>query len=160
MLKLCASYCIQNVKEVEPPRITSPKRHDHSSCMSDQMTCYSYQVVNDSTDSAAFYRTLRLRRTAGPDRVIDDDVENIECKDSQGRCIFMYDETAKKATLKYMKEKRENLNLNFSKGKKAIFKAYAQFRGMSLTELITQLIEEDMEKHHFIPEEEKSDSEQ
>ena len=39
----------------------------------------------------------------------------------------MYDETAKKATLKYMKEKRENLNLNFPKGKKAIFKAYAQF---------------------------------
>ena len=69
----------------------------------------------------------------------------------------MYDEAAKKATLKYMKKKRENLNLNFPKGKKAIFKAYAQFRGMSLTELIIQLIEEDMEKHHFIPEEEKNE---
>lgn len=66
----------------------------------------------------------------------------------------MYDAVAKKATLKYMKEKRENLNLNFPKGTKARFKAYAQFRGMSLTELITQLIEADMEHHHFIPEEE------
>ena len=67
----------------------------------------------------------------------------------------MYDEVAKKASMKYMKEKRENLNLNFPKGKKA----YAQFRGMSLTELITQLIEDDMEKHHFIPEEKKEDTE-
>lgn len=72
----------------------------------------------------------------------------------------MYGEVAKKATLKYMKEKRENLNLNFPKGKKAIFKAYAQFRGMSLTELITQLIEDDMEKYHFIPEEEMKEVEQ
>ncbi|MBR5362736.1 MAG: antitoxin [Oscillospiraceae bacterium] len=72
----------------------------------------------------------------------------------------MYDKVAKKATLKYMKEKRENLNLNFPKGKKAIFKAYAQFRGMSLTELITQLIEDDMEKYHFIPEEEMKEVEQ
>ena len=72
----------------------------------------------------------------------------------------MYDAVSKKATLKYMKEKRENLNLNFPKGKKAIFKAYAQFRGMSLTELITQLIEDDMEKYHFIPEEEMKEVEQ
>ena len=72
----------------------------------------------------------------------------------------MYDETTKKATLKYMKEKRENLNLNFPKGKKAIFKAYAQFRGMSLTELITQLIEADMAQHNYTPEEEKTDSDQ
>ena len=71
----------------------------------------------------------------------------------------MYDEVAKKASMKYMKEKRENLNLNFPKGKKAIFKAYAHFRGMSLTELITQLIEDDMEKHHFILEEKKEDTE-
>lgn len=71
----------------------------------------------------------------------------------------MYDAVAKKATLKYMKEKRENLNLNFPKGKKAIFKAYAQFRGMSLTELITQLIEADMEFHHYIPEEEMKENE-
>ena len=60
-----------------------PKRHDHSSCVSGQMTCYSYQVVNDSTDSAAFYRTLCFRRTASPDRVITDDSENVEYKDSQ-----------------------------------------------------------------------------
>ena len=72
----------------------------------------------------------------------------------------MYDETAKKATLKYMKEKRENLNLNFPKGKKAVFKGYAQFRGMSLTELITQLIEADMLQHQYTPEEEMTDSEQ
>ena len=42
----------------------------------------------------------------------------------------MYNESAKKATMKYMAEKRENLNLNFPKGKKAIYKEYAKFRGM------------------------------
>ena len=72
----------------------------------------------------------------------------------------MYDEVAKKATMKYMKEKRENLMLNFPKGKKAIYKAYAKSRGMSLTELITQLIEADMVQHHYTPEEEKTNSEQ
>ena len=65
----------------------------------------------------------------------------------------MYDEAAKNATMKYMKEKRENLNLNFPKGKKAVFRAYAQSRGMSLTELITQLIEKDMAANGYTPEE-------
>lgn len=61
----------------------------------------------------------------------------------------MYNETAKKATMKYMAEKRENLNLNFPKGKKAIYRAYAKSRGMSVTELIVQLIEDDMRKNGF-----------
>ena len=64
----------------------------------------------------------------------------------------MYDEVAKKATMKYMKEKRENLTLNFPKGKKEIFKAYAKSRGMSLTELSVFLIEEDMKRNGYIPE--------
>ena len=65
----------------------------------------------------------------------------------------MYDEVAKNATLKYMKEKRENLNRNFPKGKKAMFKAFDHSRGMSLTELITQLIENDMAANGYTPEE-------
>lgn len=64
----------------------------------------------------------------------------------------MYDEVAKKATMKYMKEKRENLTLNFPKGKKEIYKAYAKSRGMSLTELFVLLIEEDMRRNGYIPE--------
>ncbi len=64
----------------------------------------------------------------------------------------MYDEVAKKATMKYMKEKRENLTLNFAKGKKEIYKAYAQSRGMSLTELFVLLIEEDMRQKGYNPE--------
>ncbi|MCQ2416359.1 MAG: antitoxin [Oscillospiraceae bacterium] len=48
-----------------------------------------------------------------------------------------------------MAEKRENLNLNFPKGKKAIYRAYAKSRGMSVTELIVQLIEDDMRKNGF-----------
>ena len=64
----------------------------------------------------------------------------------------MYDEVAKKATMKYMKEKRENLTLNFAKGKKEIYKAYAKSRGMSLTELFVLLIEEDMKRNGYIPE--------
>lgn len=61
----------------------------------------------------------------------------------------MYDETAKKATMKYMAENREKLSLNLAKGKKGHYKKYAQTRGMSLTELIETLLAEDMKKNGY-----------
>lgn len=44
---------------------------------------------------------------------------------------------------KYFREHRENLNINLEKGKKDIWKAYAAERGLTLTQYITKLIEDD-----------------
>ena len=57
----------------------------------------------------------------------------------------MYNETAKKASMKYNSEKREDLKLNLPKGKKEEYKRYAESKGKSLTKLITELIEKDMQ---------------
>lgn len=56
----------------------------------------------------------------------------------------MYNENSKKATMKYMSEKRDKLTLNLPKGKKEEYKAFAESKGQSLTALITNLIEKDM----------------
>lgn len=61
----------------------------------------------------------------------------------------MYNESSKNATIKYMKENRERLTLNFPLGTKEKLKAYAELKGTSLTQLILSLIEEDMKKHSF-----------
>ena len=57
----------------------------------------------------------------------------------------MYNERAKKATIKYMKEKRENLNINLPLGAKERYKTHAQKRGKSLTGLIVDLLEQDIQ---------------
>lgn len=56
----------------------------------------------------------------------------------------MYNESAKKATMKYMKDKRENLNINLPLGAKERYKAHAERRGKSLTGLIVELLEQDI----------------
>lgn len=55
-----------------------------------------------------------------------------------------YDEKAKERTIKYMSEKRDKLTLNLPKGDKERFKAFAESQGKSLTQLITELIEQEM----------------
>lgn len=60
----------------------------------------------------------------------------------------MYNESAKKATMKYLKEKRDKLTLCLEKGKKDEYKNYAASKGMSLTELISNLIEADMKTNN------------
>ncbi len=57
----------------------------------------------------------------------------------------MYNERSKKATIKYMKEKRENLNINLPIGAKERYKAHAERRGKSLTGLIVDLLERDIQ---------------
>lgn len=57
----------------------------------------------------------------------------------------MYNESAKKATMKYMKDKRENLNINLPLGAKERYKAHAERRGKSLTGLIVELLEQDIQ---------------
>ena len=60
----------------------------------------------------------------------------------------MYNESAKKASMKYMKENRDKLTLSLAKGKKDEYKNYAASKGLSLTELITSLIEADMKTNN------------
>lgn len=57
-----------------------------------------------------------------------------------------YDEKAKERTMKYIKEKRDNLNLNLPKGDKERYKAHAERRGKSLTALIVELLERDIKE--------------
>lgn len=57
-----------------------------------------------------------------------------------------YNEKSKARTMRYMKENRDKLTLNLPKGAKEKYKEYAQSKGMSLTELIVLLLEEDIKK--------------
>lgn len=58
----------------------------------------------------------------------------------------MYDEKTKERTMKYMKEKRDKLTLNLPLGDKERYKSYAAQKGKSLTALLVELIEADMQK--------------
>ena len=61
----------------------------------------------------------------------------------------MYDEKSKKKTMKYLSTSREILHLNLPLGTKDRWKDYSAERGISVTELLKNLIEEDMKKHNF-----------
>ena len=61
----------------------------------------------------------------------------------------MYNESTKQSAMKYMKIHRESLRLNLPLGTKDLWKDYAADMKMSLTELITKLIEADMKKHNW-----------
>lgn len=56
----------------------------------------------------------------------------------------MYNDKAKQATMKYMREKRDKLTLNLPLGDKERYKAHAERRGKSLTGLIVELLEQDI----------------
>lgn len=59
-----------------------------------------------------------------------------------------YDEKSKERTMRYIKEKRDNLNLNLPKGDKERYKLHAARRGYkSLTSLIVELLENDIKTH-------------
>ena len=62
----------------------------------------------------------------------------------------MYNEKTKKRTMKYLAVSREILHLNLPLGTKDRWKDYAAEKGMSVTELIKKLVEEDMKKNNFI----------
>lgn len=57
-----------------------------------------------------------------------------------------YNEKAKERTMRYMNEKRDKLTLNLPKGDKERYKAHAEQQGKSLTGLIVELLEKDIEK--------------
>ena len=56
----------------------------------------------------------------------------------------MYNDKTKARTMKYMKEKRENLNINLPLGSKERYKKHAESKGKSLTSLIVDLVEDDI----------------
>ena len=58
----------------------------------------------------------------------------------------MYDEKAKDRTMRYIKEKREKIGLNLPLGSRERYKTHAASKGMSLTALIVELLEADIEK--------------
>ena len=62
---------------------------------------------------------------------------------------YVYDEKAKARIMKYMHIKRESLQLNLPLGTKDLWKDYAADMGMSVTQLITKLIETDMKEHNW-----------
>lgn len=62
----------------------------------------------------------------------------------------MYDEKAKNRIMKYQAKNREALNLNLPVGTKEKWKTYAEERGTSVTALITELIENEIERYKKI----------
>ena len=57
-----------------------------------------------------------------------------------------YTDKQNKATQKYKKEHRDRIALEVPKGKKDEYKAFAESQGKSLTALIVELLEKEMEK--------------
>lgn len=58
----------------------------------------------------------------------------------------MYNDVSKKATMKYIKENLEEVRFRVRKGEKDRYKAHAEWRGKSLTALIIDLLEQDIQK--------------
>ena len=58
-----------------------------------------------------------------------------------------YDAKAKDRIMRYMAASREKMTLNFPKGTKDRYRAYAEFKGQSLTSLFQELIEYDIENN-------------
>lgn len=58
-----------------------------------------------------------------------------------------YDDKSKARTIKYLNEKREKLGLNLPKGTKEVYKKYAESKGKSITELIIELLEKEMQEN-------------
>lgn len=54
-----------------------------------------------------------------------------------------YNEAQKKASIKYLSEKTDNLQIRVPKGKKSEYKAQAEAHGMSLNAYIIKLLEAD-----------------
>lgn len=55
-----------------------------------------------------------------------------------------YTEAQKRASIKYLNEKTDDIRLRVPKGTKERYKAHAERRGKSLTGLIVELLEQDI----------------
>lgn len=68
-----------------------------------------------------------------------------------------YDEKAKERITRCLKKNYEQVRLTVPKGTAAKYKAFAASKGMSMTEMIKRLVEEDMEQRGFEYKEESAD---
>lgn len=57
-----------------------------------------------------------------------------------------YTEAQKKASIKYMAEKTDDIRLRVAKGLKEKYKAEAKKRGMSMTQFIIECVENEIKK--------------
>lgn len=58
---------------------------------------------------------------------------------------MLYNESAKRATMKYIRENLEEVRFRVKKGDKERYKAHAERQGKSLTGLIVDLLEQDIQ---------------
>ena len=61
-----------------------------------------------------------------------------------------YTEKCKEYSRRYKNKCRENLGFDLPKGKKALYKAYAKSKGVSLTVLFTNWIESEIKNDNFV----------
>ncbi len=58
----------------------------------------------------------------------------------------MTSESQKKATIKYMRENLDDIRFRVKRGKKEEYKKYAESHGKSLSSLIIELLDREMQK--------------
>lgn len=71
---------------------------------------------------------------------------------------YPYDEKAKDRISRCLQKNYEQVRLTVPKGTLAKYKAFAESKGMSMTEMIKQLVQNDMNERGFeyVPEKEES----
>ena len=57
-----------------------------------------------------------------------------------------YTEATKRAAIKYLKEKTDDIRLRTAKGTKERWREYAEARGMSMTQFVVACVEEKMQQ--------------
>lgn len=62
-----------------------------------------------------------------------------------------YNEAQKKASIKYLTDKTESIQIRVPKGKKGEYKAFAEKNGISLNGLICELLDRAMDDKDFDP---------
>lgn len=62
-----------------------------------------------------------------------------------------YSEAQKKASIKYLAEKTESIQIRVPKGRKSEYKAFAEKHGISLNGLICELLDSAMDDKDFTP---------
>ena len=60
-----------------------------------------------------------------------------------------YSEAQKKATAKYMKNNLDDIKVRVPKGKREVYKKYADSKGKSLNGLIIELLDKSMQEDNY-----------
>lgn len=69
----------------------------------------------------------------------------------KGRCVMAYDETAKKATIKYIKDKQQRLEIKYKKNEyDTIIQPAIEKSGLPAATFIKQAIQEKIERDNLL----------